>query len=216
MPSTSVPIMSMISISTRTNTTSTNSTQCRQGRLLLSRLDAKRNLKGEVWPNTPTISRLSIPFQLESLRLPIKTKIAPHFLWLPLPVWRPKAYWLVGASSGLRQKELPELSLTSAEKVEKKERGALSDWWIGAVDYIHLKGHANLEEIYKNYEVYLSAPTSEGWGWPWWRRSVLVFRISVLTFFAATRPFVTGCKMAISLEAAHENKGFIPTVTSSR
>ncbi len=32
---------------------------------------------------------------------------------------------------------------------------------LGAADYIHLKGHANLEEIYKNYEVYLSASTSE-------------------------------------------------------
>ena len=31
-------------------------------------------------------------------------------------------------------------------------------------DYIHLKGHANLEKIYKNYEVYLSASTSEGFG----------------------------------------------------
>ena len=26
------------------------------------------------------------------------------------------------------------------------------------------QGHANLEEIYKNYEVYLSASTSEGFG----------------------------------------------------
>lgn len=33
-----------------------------------------------------------------------------------------------------------------------------------AQDYIHLKGHHQLAEIYKNYEVYLSASGSEGFG----------------------------------------------------
>jgi poly(glycerol-phosphate) alpha-glucosyltransferase len=33
-----------------------------------------------------------------------------------------------------------------------------------AQDYIHLKGHADLTEIYKNYEGYIAGSTSEGFG----------------------------------------------------
>ena len=33
-----------------------------------------------------------------------------------------------------------------------------------AEDYIHLKGHADLSHIYSQYEVYLTASTSEGFG----------------------------------------------------
>ena len=59
---------------------------------------------------------------------------------------------MVGASSGSRQKELPELSFDIYGKggEEGKLRSLIDE--LGAADYIHLKGHANLEEIYKNYE----------------------------------------------------------------
>ena len=33
-----------------------------------------------------------------------------------------------------------------------------------AQDYIHLKGHQDLTEVYKNYELYLSGSKSEGFG----------------------------------------------------
>ena len=62
------------------------------------------------------------------------------------------------------KKELPELSfdIYGNGGEEGKLRSLIDE--LGATDYIHLKGHANLEEIYKNYEVYLSASTSEGFG----------------------------------------------------
>ena len=59
---------------------------------------------------------------------------------------------------------MPELSFDIYGKggEEGKLRSLIDE--LGAADYIHLKGHANLEKIYKNYEVYLSASTSEGFG----------------------------------------------------
>ena len=71
--------------------------------------------------------------------------------------------WLVRAVVRAK-KELPELSFDIYGKggEEGKLRSLIDE--LGAADYIHLKGHANLEEIYKNYEVYLSASTSEGFG----------------------------------------------------
>ena len=71
--------------------------------------------------------------------------------------------WLVRAVVRAK-KELPELSFDIYGKggEEGKLRALIDE--LGAADYIRLKGHANLEEIYKNYEVYLSASTSEGFG----------------------------------------------------
>lgn len=71
--------------------------------------------------------------------------------------------WLIRAVV-CAKKELPELSfdIYGNGGEEGKLRSLIDE--LGATDYIHLKGHANLEEIYKNYEVYLSASTSEGFG----------------------------------------------------
>ena len=71
--------------------------------------------------------------------------------------------WLVRAVV-CAKKELPELSfdIYGNGGEEGKLRSLIDE--LGATDYVHLKGHANLEEIYKNYEVYLSASTSEGFG----------------------------------------------------
>ena len=71
--------------------------------------------------------------------------------------------WLVRAVVRAK-KELPELFFDIYGKggEEGKLRSLIDE--LGAADYIQLKGHANLEEIYKNYEVYLSASTSEGFG----------------------------------------------------
>ena len=62
------------------------------------------------------------------------------------------------------KEEIPELSFDIYGKggEEGKLRSLIEE--LGAGDYIHLKGHADLAEIYKNYEVYLSASTSEGFG----------------------------------------------------
>ena len=71
--------------------------------------------------------------------------------------------WLVRAVVRAKE-EIPELSFDIYGKggEEGKLRSLIEE--LGAGDYIHLKGHADLAEIYKNYEVYLSASTSEGFG----------------------------------------------------
>lgn len=71
--------------------------------------------------------------------------------------------WLVRAV--VRAKgEIPELSFDIYGKggEEGKIRSLIDD--LAASEYIKLKGHADLAEVYKNYEIYLSASTSEGFG----------------------------------------------------
>lgn len=71
--------------------------------------------------------------------------------------------WLV-RSVVRAKREIPELSFDIYGKggEEGKLLSLIDD--LGASDYIQLKGHADLAEVYKNYEVYLSASTSEGFG----------------------------------------------------
>ncbi len=57
----------------------------------------KRNLSWAILPNTPTISQLSIPFQLESCELATERKSHPIFYDYSLVFYDRKAYWLVGA-----------------------------------------------------------------------------------------------------------------------
>ena len=71
--------------------------------------------------------------------------------------------WLIRAV--VRAKcEVPELSFDIYGKggEEGKLHSLIDD--LGASDYIQLKGHVALAEIYKNYEIYLSGSTSEGFG----------------------------------------------------
>ena len=71
--------------------------------------------------------------------------------------------WLVRAVVEAK-KELPALSFDIYGKggEEEKLRSLIEE--LGATDYIQLKGHMDLTAIYKDYEVYLSASTSEGFG----------------------------------------------------
>ena len=71
--------------------------------------------------------------------------------------------WLVRAVVEAK-KELPSLSFDIYGKggEEEKLRSLIEE--LGATDYIQLKGHMDLTAIYKDYEVYLSASTSEGFG----------------------------------------------------
>ena len=95
-------------------------------------------------------------------------------------------------------KELPELSFDIYGKggEEGKLRSLIDE--LGAADYIHLKGHANLEEIYKNYEVYLSASTSEGFGLT--LMEAIGSGLPIIGFDVpyGNQTFVTEGKMAIS------------------
>ena len=71
--------------------------------------------------------------------------------------------WLIRAVVEAK-KELPALSFDIYGKggEEEKLRSLIEE--LGATDYIQLKGHMDLTAIYKDYEVYLSASTSEGFG----------------------------------------------------
>lgn len=71
--------------------------------------------------------------------------------------------WLVSAVIQAHE-TLPELSFDIYG--EGGERGKLTELINkgNAQDYIHLKGHQNLTEVYKDYDVYLTASTSEGFG----------------------------------------------------
>lgn len=71
--------------------------------------------------------------------------------------------WLVQAVI-LARKTLPELTFDIYG--EGGERSKLTQIIQDnhAEDYIQLKGHQNLSEIYKDYELYLTASTSEGFG----------------------------------------------------
>lgn len=71
--------------------------------------------------------------------------------------------WLVRAV--VKAKEtLPELTFDIyGEGGERSKIQSVIDEY-NATDYIHLKGHVDLQEIYKNYELFLSASQSEGFG----------------------------------------------------
>ncbi|KHD44387.1 accessory Sec system glycosyltransferase GtfA [Streptococcus hongkongensis] len=71
--------------------------------------------------------------------------------------------WLVLAVIEAK-KVLPELSFDIYGKggQEEKLQQLISE--NSAQEYIHLKGHADLTEIYKNYEAYIAGSTSEGFG----------------------------------------------------
>ncbi|MEW4354189.1 accessory Sec system glycosyltransferase GtfA [Streptococcus pneumoniae] len=71
--------------------------------------------------------------------------------------------WLVQAVSQA-QKVLPELTfdIYGAGGEEQKLRQLIEE--LGAGEFIHLKGHHDLTDIYQHYQVYLAASTSEGFG----------------------------------------------------
>lgn len=71
--------------------------------------------------------------------------------------------WLIEAVAEAR-KEISDISLDIYGK--GKEEGKLKDAIkkFHCEDYVHLCGHQNMDEIYKDYEAYVSASTSEGFG----------------------------------------------------
>ncbi len=71
--------------------------------------------------------------------------------------------WLVMAVAQA-QKVLPELSLDIYGQGGEQEKLKELIKELGAEDYIHLMGHEDLTEVYKNYECYIAASTSEGFG----------------------------------------------------
>lgn len=71
--------------------------------------------------------------------------------------------WLIKAVV-LAHESLPEVTFDIYGEGGQREKLAQLIRDAGAEDYICLKGHQNLTEIYKNYTLYLAASTSEGFG----------------------------------------------------
>ena len=71
--------------------------------------------------------------------------------------------WAIRAVAKAK-KALPKLSLDIYG--EGSERAMLEDLIkeVGAVDYVHLKGHQQMDDIYQHYQAYLTCSTSEGFG----------------------------------------------------
>ncbi len=187
--------MSMISIFCGTTTTSTNLPMQTKVDFFIVATDRQRNRQFAKYTNHQPIS---IPIPVGSLAsLPQNENRTPFSMIAHFSFGDKEAYWLV-ASSGSRQKELPELSfwhLWKRWRREGKLRSLIDE--LGSRLYPS-QGHANLEE-------------QELWGFtcqhrPKWRlwvdsdgkRLVLDFQLSVLTFLMANQTFVTEGKMAIS------------------
>ena len=71
--------------------------------------------------------------------------------------------WLVEAVAAAR-KQVPDLSLDIYGKGGEEEKLKRQIEKLRCGSYIRLRGQRNLDEVYKNYEAYLSASTSEGFG----------------------------------------------------
>lgn len=71
--------------------------------------------------------------------------------------------WLVKATAAAHE-DLPQLTLDIYGKggEEAKLTQLIAD--LGAQDYIRLLGHADLTQVYSQYQLYLTASTSEGFG----------------------------------------------------
>ena len=136
--------------------------QCRQGRLFfIVATDRQKKSWLSSLLNTPTISRPSIPFPVGSLTL-AKTKIAFYFYDYCLTLGDRKGI-LTGCVQLIAQKELPNCLLTSWKRWRRRQ-AAFSDWWIGSGRPYPSQRTCQSGRNDKNYEVYLSASTSEGFG----------------------------------------------------
>ncbi|HFI0113864.1 TPA: accessory Sec system glycosyltransferase GtfA [Streptococcus suis] len=71
--------------------------------------------------------------------------------------------WLVEGVA-LAQKQLPELSFDIYGAGGQQSKLAAQIEQLEATNYIQLKGHHDLTDVYQQYEVYLTASTSEGFG----------------------------------------------------
>lgn len=71
--------------------------------------------------------------------------------------------WLVRAAI-IAKKEVPELQFDIYGEGAVKGTLKTLIQTHHAQDYIHLKGHVHLEDVYQNYQLFVSASTSEGFG----------------------------------------------------
>ncbi len=127
------------------------------------------------------------PFWIRSLTKPA-TKTKSCFLWLLLPRLATKHIdWLV-RHDGSRKKY--QDNLWHLWKVEKEGKSCALWLMVGAAELSSSpRRHAIWKKIYKNYQLpQISIDRWKALGWPWWKRLVLDFRLSVLMFPYSSRP----------------------------
>ena len=110
-------------------------------------------------PNVVTIPVGSLP----KLRYPEESRKSCSLITASRLASEKHVDWLIDAVTAAKE-QVPELTLhiygKGGEESKLKEKIAK----LNAGAYIRLCGQQNLDEIYKNYEAYVSASTSEGFG----------------------------------------------------
>lgn len=112
-----------------------------------------------VQPNVVTIPVGSLP----ELKYPNENRKPYSLITASRLATEKHVDWLVDAVAEAK-KEVPELTLDIYGKGSEEGRLKEKIKKLSAQRYIKLCGQQNLEEVYKNYEAYLSGSTSEGFG----------------------------------------------------
>ena len=126
-----------------------------QRKLLISQFEKYMNA-------TPTVYTIPVG-SLHDLKIPDKPRRKHSFITASRLATEKHVDWLVSAVAEVH-KTVPDITLDiygkgGAEKDLEEQIKKLE-----ATDYIHLMGQHNLTDVYKEYEAYLSASTSEGFG----------------------------------------------------
>ncbi len=100
---------------------------------------------------------------LESLRFPKKARRKHSLITASRLASEKHVDWLVEAVAAAR-KEIPDLSLDIYGKGGEEMKLREQIHRLGCGDYVRLQGQQKLDEVYQNYEAYLSGSTSEGFG----------------------------------------------------
>ncbi|MDC7278630.1 accessory Sec system glycosyltransferase GtfA [Butyrivibrio fibrisolvens] len=111
---------------------------------------------------TPTVYTIPVG-SLTGLMYPTEPRKKHSFITASRLATEKHVDWLVAAVVDAR-KRVPDISLDIYGKGGAEEELKKQIEKLGAEDYIKLMGQHDLTDVYKNYEGYLSASTSEGFG----------------------------------------------------
>ena len=112
---------------------------------------------------TPVIHTIPVG-SLDKLKYPKRSGRTPYSIMTASRLAGEKHIdWLIEAVVKARE-TVPQLTLDIYGKGGEEEKLLELIRKYGAENYIVLKGQQNLKEVYQNYELYLSASTSEGFG----------------------------------------------------
>lgn len=112
-----------------------------------------------IMPNVATIPVGS----LEELKVPEKSRHRYSLITASRLAGEKHVDWLIEAVAEAR-KRLPDLSLDIYGKGGEEARLREQIDRLNCGNYVHLCGQQKLDEVYQNYEAYLSGSTSEGFG----------------------------------------------------